>query len=91
VISVASNVIPAEVTALAHAALDGDFAEARRLHYRLYSFFSALFVETNPIPVKAALAALGRIAEEYRLPLCELQPGNREVLLKAMRQAGITV
>jgi 4-hydroxy-tetrahydrodipicolinate synthase len=89
VISVASNVIPREVGALVHAALDNRWADARQLQRQLYPFFRDLFVETNPIPVKAALAALGRIAEEYRLPLCEMSAANRQVLLTSMRRIGL--
>lgn len=89
VISVASNVIPREVGALVHAALANRWEEARQAHRQLYPFFRDLFVETNPIPVKAALAALGRIAEEYRLPLCEMSTANRLVLLASMRRAGL--
>jgi 4-hydroxy-tetrahydrodipicolinate synthase len=89
VISVASNVIPADVSAMVRAALGGRWDEARREHQRLFPFFRDLFVETNPIPVKAALAMLGRIAEEYRLPLCEMSPASRQVLVASMRRAGI--
>jgi 4-hydroxy-tetrahydrodipicolinate synthase len=91
VVSVASNVIPAEVTQMTHAALAGDWDRAREIHYRLYPLFRDLFVETNPIPVKAALAMLGRIAEEYRLPMCAMSEGNRATLLASMRAAGIEV
>jgi 4-hydroxy-tetrahydrodipicolinate synthase len=91
VISVASNVIPAEVSAMVHAALQERWPDARRAHQNLFPFFRDLFVETNPIPVKAALAILGRIAEEYRLPLCDISPANRQVLLASMRRAGIPI
>jgi 4-hydroxy-tetrahydrodipicolinate synthase len=89
VISVASNVIPREVTDMVHAALQERWQDARQAHRRLYPFFRDLFVETNPIPVKAALAALGRIAPEYRLPLCEMSAANRLTLIASMRRAGI--
>jgi len=91
VVSVASNVIPAEVTQMTHAALAGDWDGAREIHYRLYPLFRDLFVETNPIPVKAALAMLGRIEEEYRLPMCAMSEGNRPTLLASMRAAGLSV
>jgi 4-hydroxy-tetrahydrodipicolinate synthase len=91
VISVASNVIPSQIAELAHAALAGDWDRARDLHFRLYPFFQGLFVETNPIPVKAALAMLGKIAEEYRLPMCPMQEANRAKLLASMRTAGLPV
>jgi len=91
VISVASNVIPAEVTQMTHAALAGDWDEAREIHFRLYPLFRDLFIETNPIPVKAALAMLGKIAEEYRLPMCAMSEANRPTLLASMRAVGISV
>jgi 4-hydroxy-tetrahydrodipicolinate synthase len=91
VISVASNLMPAEVTALVNAALAGDYANARSIHARLYPLFRDLFVETNPIPIKAAMAMQGLIAEEYRLPMCEMSEASREVLKQAMRKAGLDV
>ncbi len=77
IISVASNLLPRELVRLSHLALDGDFPAAARLHRRLYPLFKALFIETNPAPIKAALAEAGRIGSpEVRLPLCELSaPG----------------
>lgn len=69
VISVASNIAPAEVSAMVHAALRGDWAEARALHHRLTPLFNACFVESNPIPAKAALSLMGLCSEEVRLPL----------------------
>jgi len=81
VISTTSNVAPREMTALVHAWLDGDLAGAREAHYRLLPLMDALFIETNPIPVKAALAALGRIPDgRLRLPLTEMTKGNRSLL-----------
>jgi 4-hydroxy-tetrahydrodipicolinate synthase len=91
VISVASNIVPAEVTAMTHAALAGDWAKAQEIHFRLYPLFRDLFVETNPIPIKAALAMLGKIAEEYRLPMCPINEENRPTLLAGMRAAGIKI
>jgi 4-hydroxy-tetrahydrodipicolinate synthase len=91
VISVASNLLPAEVTALVHAALDGDFEGARELHYRYYRVFNDLFIETNPVPIKAALAMVGKLKEEYRLPLCPMSAANREILQATLRSAGVEV
>ncbi len=91
VISVASNILPAEVSRLVALAQANDWLAARQLHYRLYPLFRDLFVETNPIPIKAALAMLGTIAEEYRLPLCAISDAGRETLRSAMRQAGLPV
>lgn len=77
VISVASNLRPRELVHLTHLALADDFRGATRLHRRLYPLFKALFVETNPAPIKAALALAGRIrSPEVRLPLCGMDPAN---------------
>jgi 4-hydroxy-tetrahydrodipicolinate synthase len=75
-ISVASNEIPAEMTRLVQAALSGDFAEARRLHYRYLALMDINFVESNPIPVKAALAEMGLLEPAWRLPLVPPKPEN---------------
>jgi 4-hydroxy-tetrahydrodipicolinate synthase len=80
VISVASNIAPERMSSFVAALLKGDYAAARRLHYELLPLFRAIFIETNPIPVKAALAMKGMIAENYRLPMCPLAPKNREKL-----------
>ena len=85
VISVASNIVPQAVSRLAHAALDGAWAEAQALHRRYHRLFSDLFVETNPIPVKTALALMGKVEEVFRLPLCPIGPAAREKLLAALR------
>jgi len=80
VISVASNIIPADVKQLTEYALNGDMEKAEELHNKLLPLFEGLFVETNPIPIKAALAMKGMIKESYRLPMCEMQAANREKL-----------
>ena len=80
VVSVASNVIPKEMKQLVDLCAAGDFGMASAMHRKLYRFFKAMFVETNPIPVKAALAIRGLIDEEYRLPLCPPSDKNREFL-----------
>ena len=89
VVSVASNVIPAEVVKMVNLALAGDFAGARAVHERLYPLFCDLFVEVNPVPVKAAMAMMGTAEEVYRLPLCELQPEHRVQLENTMRSLGL--
>lgn len=76
VISVVSNVLPARVKAMVAAALAGDFATARKLHFELYPLFKGMFVETNPIPIKTAMGILGWDTGELRLPLCEMAPAN---------------
>lgn len=91
VISVASNLVPREVCKLVHAALDGDWPTAQSMHKQLYPLFRDLFIDTNPIPIKAAMAMVGKINEEYRLPLCALDDGKREALKASMRAAGVDV
>ena len=75
-ISVASNEIPAEMTRLVRSALSGDFVEARRLHFQYLSLMDINFVESNPIPVKAALAEMGLLQPVWRLPLVAPKPEN---------------
>jgi len=87
VISVASNIIPAELKAMVDACAKGDFAAALKYHKRYYRLFKDLFIESNPIPIKAAMAMLGMIREEYRLPLCEMAPANREKLKATLSKA----
>ncbi len=89
VISVASNVIPAEMQTLCDKANAGDFAGALEIHNKYYQFFCDEFIETNPMPIKAAMAMLGLLKEEYRLPMCEISQANREVLEKTMVNCGI--
>lgn len=80
VVSVASNIAPKLISDLAHLCAAGDYAAARKLYNRLTPLFKTLFVESNPIPVKAALAMVGLIEEVYRLPMVPMTPGNRTKL-----------
>ncbi len=89
VISVASNIIPAEISRMVNAFTANDLKLAQELHYKYYSFFNDIFIETNPIPIKAAMAMKGIIEEEYRLPLCTMSNENREILKETMRKIGI--
>jgi 4-hydroxy-tetrahydrodipicolinate synthase len=89
VISVIANLVPRETAEMVHAALDGDWKRARELHLRLFPLSKAMFIETNPIPVKEAMAMLGMIGPEYRLPLCRMSEPNRERLKKALQQFGV--
>jgi 4-hydroxy-tetrahydrodipicolinate synthase len=89
VISVASNVIPSVVASLVHTALEGKWDEAQLLHNQYVKLFDSMFVDTNPIPVKAALAMMNKIEEVYRLPLCEMSEVDKETLRKAMMAAGV--
>ncbi len=89
VISVASNIYPAELKKMVDFCAAGNFAEGLKLHRRFYSLFKHLFIESNPIPVKAAMSMMGLIEEEYRLPLCPISEKNRAILaetLKALNQ-----
>ncbi len=89
VISVASNVIPRAVARLVEAYRSGNPALALRLHTQYYGLFRDLFIETNPAPVKAALAMLGLIEEELRLPLVAISPVSREKLEATLRRCGV--
>jgi 4-hydroxy-tetrahydrodipicolinate synthase len=89
IISVASNIIPGEMSEMVAAFLRGDLATAQALHENYFAFFRDQFIETNPIPIKAAMAMAGLIEEEYRLPLCELSAASREKLAATMRDCGM--
>jgi 4-hydroxy-tetrahydrodipicolinate synthase len=89
VISVISNVAPGDMAAMVDAFAAGDLQKARTLHYRMSPLIDALFIETNPIPAKAALAMMGKIDYELRLPLCRMSPKNEETLKKAMQAYGL--
>lgn len=88
-ISTSSNVAPAEMVDLVRSALAGDFTRARAIHQRLIPLFDVLFCETNPIPLKAALALSGQIGDEIRLPLTPLTEPNRERLQVVLKDMGI--
>ncbi len=88
VISVLANVLPKQSAAAYGAALAGDWATARRLHYELLPVMRALFLETNPIPVKAALSMLGICRDELRLPLVPMSAAARERLRAVLEKAG---
>lgn len=89
VISVASNLLPREVSRMVAAALDHDFAAALKQHRKLYPLFKALFIEPNPVPVKVALARAGLIgSDEVRPPLCEMTDATRATLLKVLAALG---
>ena len=89
VVSVASNVIPREMAHLVKAFAMGKSAIALKLHDKFYPLFKDLFIETNPGPVKAALAMMGLIEDEFRLPLVRMSASNREKLRKTMRACGV--
>ena len=89
VISVISNEMPAEVAGMIEAAERNDFAAARAIHHRLMPLMLANFIEANPVPVKAAMAAMGLIEEAYRLPMVGPKPESREKILKTLKELGI--
>lgn len=91
VISVLANILPAEIRKLTDLAKAGDLAAARSQHLKLFDLFRGMFVQTNPIPIKAALAMTGRIGEEIRLPLTPLSDSLRPALAALLRQAGVTL
>lgn len=89
VISVVSNIIPGPMSRLTRLLLEGNYSEARKLNGRLLPLMQASFIETNPIPVKAALAMMGMVEEVYRLPLVPLKPENRARLEKVLVGEGL--
>jgi 4-hydroxy-tetrahydrodipicolinate synthase len=89
VVSVVSNEAPRMMSEIINAALEGNLARARELHYKLLPLMNLNFIESNPIPVKAALAMMGLIEENYRLPLVRMTPGNRERLAKVVEDVGL--
>ena len=91
IISVVSNEIPREMADLTHAALNNDWATARAIHRKYLPLMQANFIESNPLPVKAVLAMMGRIEEVYRLPLLPMRRDTRSRLQKIAAEAGLTV
>jgi len=89
VISVASNVIPREIAHLVRAYASGNHSLALKLHEKFYPLFKDLFIETNPCPVKAALAMMGMMEEDLRLPLVRISAASREKLRKTLRACGV--
>ncbi len=89
VITVTANLLPAKMAQLVNAFRDGRLEAARAMHYELYPLFTALFYETNPIPVKEALHLMGKIAPEIRLPLCPMGNENKAKLLAVLKAAGL--
>jgi 4-hydroxy-tetrahydrodipicolinate synthase len=89
IISVVANIVPRDVADMTHAFLNGDWKRARELHLKLFPLSQAMFIETNPIPVKTALAMMGKVREEFRLPLCPMTEANRKKLETALRNYGL--
>ncbi len=88
-ISVTANIAPADCAALFDAFFAGKQEAALKLHYKLEPLHGPMFIETNPIPVKTALAMMGKITEEFRLPLCPMADANKEKLRKALKDYGL--
>lgn len=89
VVSVVANIVPKEVSSLVIDFLEGKLEESRDIHFKLMPLFKAMFIETNPIPVKAAMGLMGLIEPEWRLPLCEPMPETVEKLKKVLKIQGL--
>jgi 4-hydroxy-tetrahydrodipicolinate synthase len=91
VISVSANVAPKDVSEMCRAYEKGDIDKARSLHFKLEPLNKAMFIETNPIPAKTSLSMMGRIEEEFRLPLCPMSDENKGKLRKVLTNYGIAL
>ncbi|MBI5327517.1 MAG: 4-hydroxy-tetrahydrodipicolinate synthase [Deltaproteobacteria bacterium] len=89
VISVTSNIEPKGVSDMCDAFFNVNYDKAKKLHYKLQPLHRAMFLETNPIPVKTALAMMGRIEEEFRLPLVKMSDSNRKKMQKILNHYGL--
>ncbi len=89
VISVTANIVPGLVREMVHAMLNQEPDRARELHQKLFPLSRALFIETNPIPVKTALGLMGLVRPEFRLPLCEMNPENKTKLRSVLKTLGV--
>ena len=89
VISVVSNVAPGDMAGMCNAFFQGDLAQARALHYKMWPLTEAMFFETNPVPVKTALKLMGKITGEVRQPLCPMSTANEDKLRQVMQKYGL--
>jgi 4-hydroxy-tetrahydrodipicolinate synthase len=89
IVSVVSNEAPRMMSDMINAGLKGNLTKARELHYKLLSLMNMNFIESNPIPVKAAMTMMGLIEENYRLPMVRMNPANREKLAKVVEEVGL--
>ena len=89
IVSVASNELPSEMARMVEAAETGDFAAARRLHRELLPLMQVNFIESSPIPVKAAMAMMGLVEEVFRLPLVPPRPASRDRIAQVLRDLGV--
>ena len=88
-ISVTSNIVPDKVARMCKAANSGDFASARKIHHEIFDLHHAMFLVTNPIPVKTALALMGRMEMEMRLPLWPMRDADKETLRDVLKAHGL--
>ena len=84
IVSVAANIIPDKIHDMAASFLDGDINKSSKIHYEVLNLCKSMFIETNPLPVKTALNMMGMIDEEWRMPMCEMMPENKEKLKKIL-------
>jgi 4-hydroxy-tetrahydrodipicolinate synthase len=89
VISVAANIVPEDILKIIANFHAGNIAAAQKSHYKILPLLQALFIETNPIPVKAAMALMGLCSAEIRLPLCEMSPTHQGQLELALKNYGL--
>ncbi|MBU0571232.1 MAG: 4-hydroxy-tetrahydrodipicolinate synthase [Candidatus Omnitrophica bacterium] len=89
VVSVAANIIPAKIRELVQTFANGDIEASRKIHYEIVYLCEAMFIETNPIPVKTALSMMGMVDGEFRMPLCEMMSGNKAKLEEMIRKHGL--
>ena len=89
VISVVSNIVPADMAAMIDAFEAGDIKRAKELHHKLVPLIDSLFIETNPVPVKAALSMMGKISYDVRLPMYKMSDSNYEKLKAVMKNYGL--
>jgi 4-hydroxy-tetrahydrodipicolinate synthase len=86
VISVIANQMPGEFSNMVRLALKGDFEKAGELHYKMFELMKINFIESNPIPVKTALSLMGKIEDNFRLPLVKMTKANKEKLEKVLKE-----
>ena len=86
VVSVVANIIPEKVHKLTQAYLNGDEELSRKVHYEIAGLCSAMFIETNPIPVKTAMGMMGLLKEEWRLPMCEMTSDGSDKLREVLKK-----
>ena len=91
VISVLSNILPGEVSKMVDSYFAGNYEKAKALHYKLFALCRAMFIETNPIPIKRAMKLLGFCEDELRLPLCPMSEHNEKNLIKALKEFGLSI